>query len=79
MTFLTPAQRKAVDYVTEKSRRDSEAVYPKLVQRVVDLGYSENDLKMYVEPFIASCSVTFDSGACLASSPGLSLFFRLPK
>ncbi len=46
MTFLTSAQKSAVDYVMEKSKRDSEAVYPKLVERVIGLGYSESDLKM---------------------------------
>ena len=45
MDFLTTAQKKAVDYVTEKSKRDSEAVYFELAKRVGGLGYSEDDLK----------------------------------
>lgn len=35
----------AVDYVREKSKKDSETVYSQLLKRVLRLGFSEKDLK----------------------------------
>lgn len=46
--MLTRVQRAAVRYVTDKSRKDSKAVYSKLKQSVIRLGYSEKDLTEYV-------------------------------
>ncbi len=45
--MLTPIQRKAIDYVNNKSKADSETVHERLKKRVVGLGFSEKDLEMY--------------------------------
>lgn len=44
LSVLTPTQMKAVEYVTQRSRKESEALHRKLKARVVKLGYSEDDL-----------------------------------
>lgn len=45
LSVLTMPQSEAVKFVTQKSKIDSEVLYPRLKKRVVRLGYSEDDLR----------------------------------
>ncbi|KAL5470702.1 hypothetical protein EMCRGX_G028707 [Ephydatia muelleri] len=45
IAVLNDTQRRAVDYVIERSRADSERAYPSLVKRACALGYLEKDVQ----------------------------------
>jgi len=45
IAVLTESQREAVEYVTERSRRESMAIYSTLKEKVISLGFTEADLK----------------------------------
>ena len=45
LAVLNEAQTRAVEYVMEISKKESESVYTQLRDRVVGLGYTEHDLK----------------------------------
>lgn len=45
ISVLTETQRKAVDYVRMKSKKDSESLYMPLLKRVIGLGFTEKDLQ----------------------------------
>lgn len=45
IAVLNETQRRAVDYVIERSRTESDKVYPSLVERVCRLGYLEKDVQ----------------------------------
>ena len=45
LAVLNEAQMRAVEYVMEISKKESESVYKQLRDRVVGLGYTENDLE----------------------------------
>ena len=45
LAVLNDAQMRAVEYVMDVSRKESESVYTKLRDRIIELGYSEHDLE----------------------------------
>ena len=45
LAVLNEKQMRAVEYVMEISKKESESVYTQLRDRVVGLGYSERDLE----------------------------------
>ena len=47
IAVLNDTQRRAVDYVIERSRADSERAYPSLVKRACALGYLEKDVQRF--------------------------------
>lgn len=47
LAVLNDAQARAVEYVINKSKVDSERRYPELKSKVERLGYSEKDLERY--------------------------------
>ena len=51
VAILNDTQRAALQYVITCSAQDSKRVSSKLLARVQGLGYSENDLKRYVEKY----------------------------
>lgn len=55
MVVLNDTQRQAVDYVIERSRADSDRVYPSLVRRACALGYLEKDVQRFWTPSILIC------------------------
>ncbi len=57
MTELTSMQREAIQYVSEQSRKQSDAAYPALKARVERLGLHELDLRKTIrcELVVPSC------------------------
>ena len=47
LTVLTDTQMSAMEYVLRKSKEASERVYPKLLKKVLRLGFTETDLERY--------------------------------
>ena len=45
LAVLNEAQMRAVEYVMEISKKESESVYTQLRDRVIGLGYTEHDLE----------------------------------
>ena len=45
LSVLNDTQMRAVEYVVQQSKRDSEHTYPALKAKVKRLGYSEKDLE----------------------------------
>ena len=45
LAVLNEAQMRAVEYVMEVSKKESESVYTNLRDRVIGLGFSEHDLE----------------------------------
>lgn len=48
LSVLTDTQRRAVDYVLQRSEEDSRKTFPSLLSRVKGLGYEEKDLERFV-------------------------------
>ena len=44
VSVLNDTQRRAVDYVLQRSEEDSRMAFPSLLHRVKSLGYEEKDL-----------------------------------
>lgn len=47
MSVLNVTQRRAVEYVLQRSEEDSRKAFPSLLKRVKDLGYEEKDLERF--------------------------------
>ena len=68
LAVLSEAQMRAVEYVMEISKKESESVYTQLRDRVVGLGYTEHDLERLVYAMLCCIDIL---------SLSLSLFLSL--